>query len=206
MMLRISMRPGRCAFALAAFLLPLTSSFAVPPSNQADVQLQTDLGHMVIHVGQAEPLPPGGCTAGYSWHTTFGGCRRVVPESETSSCPANYKGNQVRTRSAFVLQANSNDIAYGPWSAWQSSCVYSPPITCRYDVYKYMITEDVRKRSDTMYRFYTNGTNDATHVGLQPTWRGFYRGSRRRSDPYQDGGDSGNTIGYRHYYQICGPF
>src|SRR5690606_22799455 len=124
-MLRFSKRQGRRRLALAGVLLPLASPFASPTTNQADVQLQTDLSHMVIRVDQADPLPPGGCTAGHAWHPTFGGCRRQETRSEVAPCAAGWTGSKVRYRTAYILQANAADVAYGDWGPWQESC--SPP-------------------------------------------------------------------------------
>jgi len=124
-MLRLSKRQGRRRLAIAGVLLPLASPFASPTSNQADVQLQTDLSHMVIRVDQADPLPPGGCTAGHAWHPIFGGCRRQETRSEVAQCAAGWTGSKVRYRTAYVLQANAADVAYGEWGPWQDSC--TPP-------------------------------------------------------------------------------
>ncbi|OZI62100.1 hypothetical protein [Bordetella genomosp. 11] len=116
----------RCGTLLLALAMLLTSipTYAAdaPTGNQADVQLKTDLTHMAIQVNQGAPLPPGGCVSGYSWHTVYGGCRRAVVQSEAGSCPAGYIGSTTRYRTAYVLQANANDVAYDAWGAWQSSC------------------------------------------------------------------------------------
>ncbi|WP_155808236.1 hypothetical protein [Bordetella petrii] len=124
-MLRMSMRDGRYGLALAGLISSITPSFAAPTGNQADVQLQTDLSHMVIRVDQADPLPPGGCTAGHAWHTTYGGCRRQETRSEVAQCAAGWSGSRIRYRTAYVLQANAADVAYGAWGPWQDSC--TPP-------------------------------------------------------------------------------
>ncbi|MBB1597479.1 hypothetical protein [Achromobacter sp. UMC46] len=105
---------------LFALFLPAASQAST--ANQADVQLQTDLNTMVIRVDQGAPLPPGGCVGGYSWHTTYGGCRIAQTQAEFAQCPAGYTGNQVRYRNYYVLQANASDVAYEGWSAWQDGC------------------------------------------------------------------------------------
>lgn len=113
---------GRALLALLfALLLPTVSQAST--AKQADVQLQTDLSTMVIRVDQGAPLPPGGCVGGYSWHTTYGGCRIVQTQAEYSQCPAGYTGNQVRYRTYYVLQANANDVAYEGWGPWQDGCI-----------------------------------------------------------------------------------
>ncbi|WP_417223934.1 hypothetical protein, partial [Achromobacter spanius] len=102
---------GRALLALLfTLLLPTVSQAST--ANQADVQLGTELNTMVIRVDQGAPLPPGGCVGGYSWHTTYGGCRIAQTQAEYSQCPAGYTGNQVRYRTYYVLQANANDVAY----------------------------------------------------------------------------------------------
>ncbi|MDT4816050.1 hypothetical protein FQZ97_490910 [compost metagenome] len=112
---------GRPWLALLLFLLSPATSHA-STANQADVQLQTDLSTMVIRVDQGAPLPPGGCVGGYSWHTTYGGCRIAQTQAEYAQCPAGYTGNQVRYRTYYVLQANASDVAYEGWGAWQEGC------------------------------------------------------------------------------------
>ncbi|WP_083036969.1 hypothetical protein [Achromobacter ruhlandii] len=115
---------GRALLALLfALLLPTVSQAST--TNQADVQLGTELNTMVIRVDQGAPLPPGGCVGGYSWHTTYGGCRIARTQAEYSQCPAGYTGNQVRYRTYYVLQANANDVAYEGWGPWQDGCTAS---------------------------------------------------------------------------------
>jgi len=115
---------GRALLALLfALLVPTVSQAST--AKQADVQLQTDLNTMVIRVDQGAPLPPGGCVGGYSWHTTYGGCRIAQTQAEYSQCPAGYTGNQVRYRTYYVLQANANDVAYEGWGPWQDGCTAS---------------------------------------------------------------------------------
>jgi len=114
-----------CWGRLAPFLVNLilfTSPALAASGNQADVQLHTDLSHMVIRVDQAAPMPPGGCTAGHTWHTAYGGCRRQEIQSETGQCLAGWSGTRTRYRTAYILQANANDVAYGAWGPWQDSC------------------------------------------------------------------------------------
>jgi hypothetical protein len=115
---------GRALLALLfALLVPTVSQAST--AKQADVQLQTDLNTMVVRVDQGAPLPPGGCVGGYSWHTTYGGCRIAQTQAEYSQCPAGYTGSQVRYRTYYVLQANANDVAYEGWGPWQDGCTAS---------------------------------------------------------------------------------
>lgn len=119
---RLLARVGTYALALLSVLgLAQVASAAA----QADVQLQTDLHHLSVQINQGAPLPPGGCVAGHSWHTTYGGCRRPETRTESSQCQAGWSGTRVRYRTVYVLQANSQDIAYGDWGPWQDSC--TPP-------------------------------------------------------------------------------
>lgn len=118
---RLLARVGTYALALLAVL----GLAQVAPAAQADVQLQTDLHHLSVQINQGAPLPPGGCVAGHSWHTTYGGCRRSETRSETGQCQAGWSGTRTRYRTAYVLQANSQDVAYDAWGPWQDSC--SPP-------------------------------------------------------------------------------
>ncbi|OZI26051.1 hypothetical protein CAL26_01470 [Bordetella genomosp. 9] len=116
-------RWGALLLALAMLFTSIhTDAANAPTGNQADVQLKTDLTHMVIQINQGAPLPPGGCNAEYAWHTVFGGCRRAVVQSEAGPCPAGYIGSSTRYRTAYILQANANDVAYDPWGAWQNTC------------------------------------------------------------------------------------
>lgn len=106
----------------------VVSLFAVPlafaqSSPAADMQLVTDLHHMQVQVNQSAPLPPGGCNSGYTWHTTYGGCRKPQIETETAACAANHTGSRTRTRTGYALQANGSDIKYGQWSAWAENCL-----------------------------------------------------------------------------------
>lgn len=111
--------------SLSLLCLPLCLSSAFASGNQADVQLQTDLSHMAIRVDQTAPMPLGGCTANHTWHTTYGGCRRQETRSETSACTDGWSGTRTRYRTAYVLQANANDVAYEEWGPWQDNC--TPP-------------------------------------------------------------------------------
>ncbi len=114
---------GRRTLALAALLVSTQVAAAADPNaKQADVQLKTDLTHMNIQVSQGAPLPPGGCIAGYAWHTTYGGCRRAESQPEAGACPAGYTGSRTRYRTAYILQANPYDVAYEAWGPWQESC------------------------------------------------------------------------------------
>ncbi|MBJ7264314.1 MAG: hypothetical protein JHC61_11575 [Burkholderiaceae bacterium] len=124
---RTPVRWGRLALSLTSIIWATTSispAFATH-DNQADMQLQTDLSHMAIRIDQAAPMPPGGCTAGYTWHTTYGGCRRQETRSETSACAAGWSGTRTRYRTAYILQANANEVAYEKWGSWQGNC--TPP-------------------------------------------------------------------------------
>lgn len=120
-MLLFSIR-GRGGHWLAStlFLIPALSNASA--TNQADVQLQADINTMFVQVNQRAPLPPGGCVAGYAWHTTYGGCRRAQTQSELGRCPPGFIGTKVRYRMAFALQANAHDVAYDAWGAWHDSC------------------------------------------------------------------------------------
>jgi hypothetical protein len=112
---------------LCLFLFPLTIVQATPASNQAGVELRTNISTMAVQITQGAPLPPGGCNAGYLWHTTYGGCRIAQTQSESAQCPAGYTGSRVRYRNAYILQANPADIAYEAWGAWHDSCQAPPP-------------------------------------------------------------------------------
>jgi len=111
-----------CWGARALALVGLALAPLAHAQTQADVQLQTDLQHMSVQVNQGAPLPPGGCIAGYSWHTVYGGCRRAETQSETTQCPDGYVGTQVRYRTAYILQANPADVAHEDWGPWQQNC------------------------------------------------------------------------------------
>ncbi|AZS77419.1 hypothetical protein LMG2828_00300 [Achromobacter piechaudii] len=116
-------KSGALLALLFALLLPTGGHAST--ANQADVQLQTDLNTMVVRVDQSAPMPPGGCAGGYSWHTTYGGCRVPQTQTEYSQCPAGYTGSQVRYRTYYVLQANASDVAYEGWGPWQDGCTAS---------------------------------------------------------------------------------
>lgn len=129
--IRTALTRARCLRTAAASVLFIASAAALAAdSADANVQLQADVRNMAINVQQGAPLPPGGCQAGHSWHSGYGGCRRAVSEPETQyvSCPAGYNGNasRARYRTNYVLQANSADVAYGSWGEWSaddtSSC------------------------------------------------------------------------------------
>lgn len=112
------------AYALA-ILATLCMAPVATAAAQADVQLQTDLQHLSVQINQGAPLPPGGCTSGHTWHTTYGGCRRTESRAESGQCPAGWSGTRVRYRTAYILQANSQDVAFDAWGPWQDSC--TPP-------------------------------------------------------------------------------
>ncbi|MBJ7263014.1 MAG: hypothetical protein JHC61_04430 [Burkholderiaceae bacterium] len=121
---RTPVRWGRLGLSLANTLLCVLPALATS-GNQADVQLQTDLSHMVIRVDQTAPMPLGGCTGDHTWHTIYGGCRRQETRSETSACTDGWSGTRTRYRTAYVLQADANDVAYEEWGPWQENC--TPP-------------------------------------------------------------------------------
>lgn len=110
--------------AVSLFAVPLASAQTSPA---ADMQLITDLHHMQVQVNQSAPLPPGGCNSGYTWHTTYGGCRKPQIETETAACAANYTGSRTRSRTGYALQANNSDIRYEQWDKWKENCVSSGP-------------------------------------------------------------------------------
>lgn len=113
---------GRPLLALLFLLIPALGQAA---TNEADVQLQTDISTMFVQVDQGAPLPPGGCVSGHTWHTTYGGCRRAESQPETAECPASYTGIRTRYRTAYILQANAYDVVYEGWGAWQDNCTAS---------------------------------------------------------------------------------
>ncbi|MNK98183.1 hypothetical protein D3C87_1185410 [compost metagenome] len=114
---------GKRSLALVALLSSAHAMAATDRADrQADVQLKTDVTLMNIQVSQGAPLPPGGCVGGYSWHTTYGGCRRAESQPDSGTCPPGYTGSRTRYRTAHILQANSYDVAYEAWGPWQESC------------------------------------------------------------------------------------
>lgn len=116
-------RAWRGVLALVATCLgPMCEARA---ETQADMQLQTDLHRLSIHVDQSQPFPLGGCASGHSWHTTFGGCRREETVTEIGPCQSGWRGSRTRSRVAYVLQANASDVVYGEWSSWRDDC--TPP-------------------------------------------------------------------------------
>lgn len=117
-------RRSRRALLLAGLILsPLSAAQAAAGNaNQANVTLRTDLNTMTVQVGQRAPLPPGGCTPGYTWHTTYGGCRIAQKQSESTKCPSGQTGTRSRARTAFILQADPANVVYEGWGAWQNSC------------------------------------------------------------------------------------
>jgi len=143
------LRPITYRLVGGVHLLAVSMAFAVPVSptdvsaaelpteekggNFADLLLRSDLRALSIVLTPGGPA--GGCAAGYAWNATFGGCRRgnAETQTQTDSCPSGYRGTQTRARSrtGYVLQSNSTDVQYGPWSAWsswnQSSCVVDQP-------------------------------------------------------------------------------
>ena len=140
-------RPGWRKLALATLtLFPIASALtAAPATNQADVHLRTDIDTMAVQIGQGAPLPPGGCNPGYTWHTTYGGCRIAQKQSESAQCPAGQTGTRERNRVAYALQANPGDIAYDGWSDWEEDCrpvAPTPAKACGFDVKKVHVLLD----------------------------------------------------------------
>lgn len=95
--------------------------------NSANVEVQSNI-NMTITAEQTG----GGCWAGYSWHQTYGGCRRQVLEqvSEQQACASGFTGQQSRinTRHNYIQQG-TNATASSPWTqgSWDSSsCVKEP--------------------------------------------------------------------------------
>lgn len=106
--------------ALCAPLPLLAASNQLAP-NSGDVELE-GTGSMQLIITPSSG-PTGGCTSGYSWNTTYGGCRRPVTETavDTQACGTGMKGGplqRTRTRTNYILQSNASDIANGSWSAW----------------------------------------------------------------------------------------
>ncbi|MGE8657045.1 MAG: hypothetical protein ACN6O8_09895 [Achromobacter sp.] len=131
-------RQGRRALLLAGLILfPLAAAqAAAPTANQANVNLETDINTMAVHVGQSAPLPPGGCNPGYAWHTTYGGCRIAQEQSESTQCPVGQTGTRARTRVAYALQADPQNVVYEDWGTWAGDCrASSAPASgdCRYE-------------------------------------------------------------------------
>lgn len=109
--------------ALCAPLPLLAASNPLDP-NSGDIELQ-GTGTMQLIITPSSG-PTGGCSSGYSWNTTYGGCRRAVTETATDSqaCPAGSVGGpltRTRTRTNYILQADASNIANGPWSPWSGS-------------------------------------------------------------------------------------
>lgn len=146
----------------------------------------------------------GGQLAGQSssaWSDLDTSCTKT--EEQSIACPSGYTGNQLQRRTVATKDGRGYD--YSAWNTYQNSCVYVPPVTCRFDLWRYMLREDVNQNS-VRYSFFTNGSKSASYAGASPTWNGYRAGKLNRTDYFQDGGDSGNTIGYTNYYEICGPF
>lgn len=186
--------PSRAGRTWLAFTLLLASALVQargtePEANpsEADVRLLTDVTRISVDVRQGAPLPPGGCVSGHSWHTGYGGCRRAVQETHTehAACPAGFNGTQTRTRTRtnYVLQANSGDVGYGQWGGWsgwnQSGCqpAFKPGVSGP--------LVSVRSDNFTVYNalFIDNATGQ-----LVCGWRRSYHGGESG-----DGGGSGST-------------
>ncbi len=76
--------------------------------------------------------PPGGCWSGYTFIAARGGCVRGRTEYDRqyTSCPASYRGQQVRTRQRDVYshqQGQTTTGAWSGWSGWQFDCTYEAP-------------------------------------------------------------------------------
>lgn len=132
-------RPGKRKLLALAILIPFPLSPALataPAGNRANVELRTDLNTMTVQVSQAAPLPPGGCNPGYAWHTTYGGCRIAQKQAESTQCPSGQTGTRSRDRTAFVLQADPNNVVYEDWGAWKDECRVAGPAyakPCKYE-------------------------------------------------------------------------
>lgn len=154
-----------------AYTLAFLSTLGmVPVANavaQADVQLQTDLQHLSVQINQSAPLPPGGCVAGHSWHTTYGGCRRAETQTESTQCPTGYTGSQVRYRTAYILQANPNDVAYTSWGAWQSSCQAVAPSQA---VFTILTRPNGVNCRSTEYKVRANYPDGSAAAGVTLNW------------------------------------
>jgi hypothetical protein len=140
-------------------------------------------------------------TSASGWTDLDSSCTKT--EEQSIACPSGYTGNQLQRRTVATRDGRGYD--YSAWNTYQNSCVYVPPVTCRFDLWRYMLREDVNQNS-VRYSFFTNGSKSASYAGASPTWNGYRAGKLNRTDYFQDGGDSGNTIGYTNYYEICGPF
>lgn len=160
-------RPRGTGTLWLALLLLLPSAGNATSTNQANVDLTTNLNTLAVQIGQSPPLPAGGCWSGYAWHTTYGGCRRAEQQSETAQCPAGYTGSQVRYRTAYILQSNPSDVAYTGWGAWQTSCQVVAPTTVNFEVLKRPGGVSCRFPDFLVRATYPNGSPAS---GISLTW------------------------------------
>jgi len=112
----------RCLTLAAVMTMTAAEADAVPESPAADVQLSTELDRISVQVDQGAPFAPGGCRADYRWHTTYGGCRRQEAVTQIEPCPPGHMGTRTRQRTAYILQADANNVAHGPWEPWRDTC------------------------------------------------------------------------------------
>lgn len=172
---------------LFLFLLPATH--AAPASNQADVELRTNISTMAVQITQGAPLPPGGCKSGYLWHTTYGGCRIAQAQSESAQCPAGYTGTRVRYRTVYVLQANPADVAYEGWGAWHDSCQALPPATVNFQLLKAPGGVDCRNTEIRVRVTYPDGSRAS---GISLSWTPSYGGVQSSTTTTDGNGESSN--------------
>lgn len=182
---------------LCVFLFPLTVVQAATDNpaatnNQADVQLKADINTLAVQIGQGAPLPPGGCKPGYLWHTTYGGCRIAQAQSETGLCPSGYTGSRVRYRTAYILQANSADVVYEGWGAWQDRCQALPPATVTFQVLRRPGGVDCRFPEFRVRATYPDGSA-ARGIGL--TWSVIGDGALDRYSSNTDGNGEASVYG-----------
>ncbi len=115
---------------LALFLLttlPVTLAAQTTAPNTGNIKLEADI-QMHLNVTQ----PGGACWPGFTWHSTYGGCRRRVQEqqTETRACAAGEIGQQTRTntRYNYILQSTGH-VASDPWvyGGWNQASCFTPP-------------------------------------------------------------------------------
>lgn len=189
-------RLGKRKLALAAFtLFPLAPALATAPAtNQADVHLRTDIDTMAVQIGQGAPLPPGGCNPGYTWHTTYGGCRIAQTQSESTQCPVGQIGTRERNRVAYVLQANPGDIAYDGWSDWKEDCRPMAPLPSPAQV-----AFTVLKRPSgvscrfTEFKVRANYPDGTAAIGVPLKWTVVWRGALSRYETLTDSRGEAST-------------
>ncbi len=113
-------------FALALLLLPLSVQAGTLAPNSGDIELRGTATATITIGGE-------GCWSGYTWHTTYGGCRRRQLEqyTETAACPPGRTGQQTRTNSRYnYIAQGSNAVTSEPWiyGQWDDRyCGYVEP-------------------------------------------------------------------------------